>query len=209
MMGILDFLHRPARPETLDIPLFPLHTVLFPGGVLPLKIFEQRYLDMAAACLKDKTPFGVCLIDSGNETGAAAEPHAVGTLAEITASDMEQLGILLVTVRGGRRFRIVSKAVAPDHLLTGRVELLAEMPTVAVPPERQRLLPFLQRVVSDLDPARIAEPHRFDDAGWVGCRITEILPVQNLAKQKLLELDDPLVRLEILEKYLDQRRLLG
>ena len=209
MMGILDFLQRQPKPETMDIPLFPLSTVLFPGGLLPLKVFEQRYLDMAAACLRNSTPFGVCLIESGHETGTAAKPHAVGTLAEIVRSDMEQLGILLLTVRGGRRFRILEQQEGEAHLLAAKVELLPATPAAPVPPERQRLLPLLKRIIGDLGPERVEAPHRLDDAEWVGCRITEVLPIQNLAKQKLLELDDPVVRLEILEKYLDQRHLLS
>ncbi|HEX6735686.1 MAG TPA: LON peptidase substrate-binding domain-containing protein [Azonexus sp.] len=210
-MGWFDFTRAPAGTavETLRLPLFPLNTVLFPGGVLPLKIFEQRYLDMAAASLKDNSPFGICLIANGNETGHAAEPHAVGTLATIASWEMEQLGILLITVRGGRRFRILDRQVNADNLLEGTVELLAEPPPAALPPERRRLLPLLRRIVSDLGPERMPEPHPFDEAEWVGYRITEVLPIQNLAKQKLLELEDPLARLEILETFLDQRKLLG
>jgi Lon protease-like protein len=208
-MGLFDFLRRQSGPDVLDIPLFPLNTVLFPGGLLPLKIFEQRYLDMAAACMKEHLPFGVCLIAAGSEAGAPAEPHAVGTLAEIAGWEMPQLGILLVTARGGRRFRILDKRVEPDRLLRARVEVLPDAGAVPLPPERERLLPLLRRIVSDVGRERMPEPHRFDDSEWVSCRLTEILPVQNLAKQKLLELDDPLTRLEILEKYLDQRKLLG
>lgn len=211
MMGWFDFSRTPSGPvvETLDIPLFPLQTVLFPGSVLPLKIFEQRYLDMAAACMKENKPFGICLIASGEETGPAAEPHPVGTLAEIGDWEMEQLGILQITARGGRRFRILEKRLGAAQLQEARVEIIADNGPLGVPPERQRLLPLLRRVVGDLGPERMPEPHHFDDAEWVGYRITEILPVQNLAKQKLLELEDPLARLEILEKFLDQRKLLG
>ena len=211
MMGWFDFSRTPSGPvvETMDIPLFPLQTVLFPGSVLPLKIFEQRYLDMAAACMKENKPFGICLIASGEETGPAAEPHPVGTLAEIDDWEMEQLGILQITARGGRRFRILEKRLGAAQLQEARVEIIADNGPLAVPPERQRLLPLLRRVVGDLGPERMPEPHHFDDAEWVGYRITEILPVQNLAKQKLLELEDPLARLEILEKFLDQRKLLG
>ncbi|MFN4341844.1 MAG: LON peptidase substrate-binding domain-containing protein [Azonexus sp.] len=209
-MGWFDFMRSPggASIETLSIPLFPLNTVLFPGGLQPLKIFEQRYLDMAAACLKDDRPFGICLIDRGSEVGQAATPHAVGTLARIANWEMEQLGILMITAQGGRRFRIIDSHAGPGNLLAGTVELLPEIPTVPLPQERERLLPLLQRIVSDLGPARIPPPHRYDDAEWVGYRITEVLPIQNLAKQKLLELDDPLARLEILEKFLSQRKLI-
>lgn len=211
MMGWFDFVRSPdgASVETLRIPLFPLNTVLFPGGLLPLKIFEQRYLDMAAACMKEGTPFGICLIASGDETGNAARPHAVGTLASIGNWEMEQLGILMINVTGGRRFRIIYSETGPGNLLHGTVEILAESGPTPMPPERERLLPILRRVIADLGNERIPEPHLYDEAEWVGYRITEFLPVQNLAKQKLLELDDPLARLEILEKFLDQRKLLG
>ena len=210
-MGWFDFTRSPAgnAVETLRVPLFPLNTVLFPGSVLPLKIFEQRYLDMAAACMKSGSPFGICLIDKGSEVGAAAEPHAVGTLATIANWEMEQLGILMITAHGSRRFRIIETSLGANNQLEASVELLAETGPTPLPPERQRLLPLLRRVATDLGNERLPEPHRYDEAEWVGYRITEVLPIQNLAKQKLLELDDPLARLEILEKYLDQRKLLG
>src|SRR5574343_15339 len=214
-MGWFDFTRAPAgtQIETLRIPLFPLNTVLFPGGILPLKLFEQRYLDMAAACMKDGSPFGVCLIDRGSEVAGsgqgAAQPHAIGTLATITRWEMEQLGILMISAQGGRRFRIIQSAPRADHLLEGTVELLPTTPETPLPQNREKLLPLLQRIVRDLGPDRMPAPHRFDDAEWVGHRITEVLPIQNLAKQKLLELDDPLTRLEILEKYLAQRKLVG
>jgi len=176
-----------------------LNTVLFPGGVLPLRIFEQRYLDMAAACMKEERPLGICLIASGEEARAIAEPHPVGTLARIADWGMEQLGILQVTARGEQRFH---------NLMQASIELIADDGPLPVPLERQRLLPLLRRIAGDMGPARIPELHRYDDAEWVGFRITEILPVQNLAKQKLLELEDPISRLEILEKFLDQRNLL-
>ena len=210
-MGWFDFARSPsgASVNTLQIAVFPLNTVLFPGGVLPLKIFEQRYLDMAANCMRENTPFGICLIASGGETGLAAEPHMVGTLATIGSWEMEQLGILLITAQGGRRFRIIESSAGPDNLLVASVELLADVVPAPLPPARERLLPLLRRVVSDLGNERIPEPHRFDDAEWVSYRITEVLPIHNLAKQKLLELEDPLARLEIPEKFLDQRNLLG
>ena len=210
-MGWFDFARSPsgASINTLQIPVFPLNTVLFPGGVLPLKIFEQRYLDMAAHCMRENSPFGICLIANGGETGLPAEPHPVGTLATIGNWEMEQLGILMITAQGGRRFRIIESSVGPDNLLVTSVELLADVVPVPLPPARERLLPLLRRIVKDLGNERIPEPHRFDDAEWVGYRITEVLPIHNLAKQKLLELEDPLARLEILEKFLDQRNLLG
>ncbi len=210
MMGWLGFAGRQddRASRRMEIPLFPLNAVLFPGGVLPLRIFEQRYLDMAAACMKEERPFGVCLIVAGEEAGGIAEPHPVGTLARITDWEMEQLGLLQVTTRGEQRFRIVDKAVGPDNLWRAGVEIIPNDGPLPFPVERRRLLPLLRRIAGDMGPARIPEPHHYDDAEWVGYRITEILPVQNLAKQKLLELEDPISRLEILEKFLDQRKLL-
>lgn len=198
-----------ATPQILEIPLFPLNTVLFPGSVLGLKIFEQRYLDMVTAALREHSHFGICLIIKGSEVGDAAEPHTIGTLASIDQADMEQLGILLTTCRGGQRFRILERRVEASGLQTAKVQLLPDANGTAIPPERERLLPLLQKIVSDVGPERMPEPHHFDDAAWVSYRLTEVLPIQNLAKQKLLELDDPLVRLEILEKYLSQRGLLA
>lgn len=211
-MTWLDFLRKKPEvelraKERLDIPLFPLGSVLFPGGILSLKVFEQRYLDMAAECLRAKTPFGVCLIASGKEVGEPATPHAVGTLAHIRDADMAQLGILMLKVQGGRRFRIVSSSVQADGLLRATVELLDEAEGCDVPSAQQGLLPLLKKIVSDLGPDKMPEPHAFDDAAWVGYRLTEILPVQALAKQKLLELDDPISRLEIIHTYLAQRQL--
>ncbi|WP_334158606.1 LON peptidase substrate-binding domain-containing protein [Oryzomicrobium sp.] len=215
-MGLGDWLKRhlgdgsateTALPETLDIPLFPLGTVLFPGGVLGLKIFEARYLDMAAACLREDVPFGVCLIAEGKDTGTPAVPHPVGTLARLTRCDMEQPGILLASAQGGRRFRIVERRIEANGLQRARVELLAEPPAAAVPEALAGLAPLARRIAADLGVEKMPPPHDFADALWLGYRLAEAMPVQPLAKQKLLELDDPLSRLEILHTYLAQRGL--
>lgn len=197
----------PVGPQRAEIPLFPLGGVLFPGGVLSLKVFEQRYLDMAASCMREQLPFGVCLIASGKEVGKPAIPHGIGTLAHIDAGDMPQLGILMLSVRGGRRFRILSHSVQSDGLLRAQVVLLDEPAHQGVPAAQQGLIQLLRRVAADLGPEKMPVPHAFDDATWVGYRLTEILPVQALAKQKLLELDNPVSRLEILHTYLSQRKL--
>ena len=197
----------PPAAERMEIALFPLGAVLFPGGTLSLKVFEQRYLDMTAACMKAKQPFGVCLIAHGKEVGEAAVPHRVGTLAHIEEADVPQLGIMMLKLHGGRRFRILSEAVQPDGLLRAEVELLDEPEGRAVPTAQQGLLPLLMKIVNDLGPEKMPQPHAFDDAAWVGYRLTEIVSVQMLAKQKLLELDDPVSRLEILHAYFAQRKL--
>lgn len=220
-MSLFGFLHRStagtaAEPAAhtssaqMEIPLFPLSSVLFPGGILTLKVFEQRYLDMAAECMKQSAPFGVCLIASGKEVGGPATPHAIGTLAHIVEADMPQLGILMLKVQGGQRFRIASSPTAAaknDGLLRANVKLIEDKSDVPVPSAHQHLIPLLRKIVNDLGPEKMPEPHDYDNANWVGYRLTEILSVQMLAKQKLLELDDPLSRLEILHTYLAQRKL--
>lgn len=211
-MSWLSFLRKTdaevsPTPERLGVPLFPLGTVLMPDGLLSLKVFEQRYLDMAAACMRANSPFGVCLIESGKEVGEVAIPHRVGTLAHIESGDMPQLGILMLKLRGGRRFRIISHSAQASGLLTAQVELFAQAESTPLPAEHQGVLPLLRRVIAELGPEKVALPHHFGDASWVGYRLIEILPVQPLAKQKLLELDDPISRLEIIHTYLAQHHL--
>ena len=194
--------------ERLEIPLLPLAAVLFPGGVLSLKLSEQRYLKMAAACMESRAPFGVCLVLGGKEAGQGVQPHKVGTLAYIDRGDLPPSDVLSVNIRGGRRFRILSQVLGDDGLLRAQVELLLEPERREVPVDQRGLLPLLRKVVGDLGGEKIPEPHDFDDAAWVGYRLTEVVPVQLLAKQKLLELDDSVSRLEILFAYLSQRKLL-
>ena len=215
-MSWLDFLKREPEAETavpapvrFEIPLFPLSTVLFPAGILSLKVFEPRYLDMVAACMRDHAPFGVCLIESGKEVGEPAVPHKIGTLAHIDHGDVPQLGMLTLAVHGGQRFRILSQRAEADGLLRAEVELFEEQARQAIPEAQQGLLTLLHKVASDVGLDKMPEPHHFDDAAWVGYRLTEVMPVQPLAKQKLLELEDPVSRLEILFTYLAQRKLVS
>jgi Lon protease-like protein len=172
--------------------------VLFPGGRLPLRIFEQRYMEMAKACLKHESPFGVCLISEGAEVGAPATPVGVGTLARIAAWDMPQLGVLQVTARGERRFRILERRVQPDGLAVGKVELLAEEADAPVPSELSRCVRLLERVIEQ-HPELLERPHRLDSCAWVGARLAELLPFPLPSKQALLEMDDARARLERLE----------
>lgn len=193
----------------LALPLFPLNTVLYPGGALPLKIFEQRYLDMAKDCLKGNQPFGVCLIAEGSEVGRPATPHAVGTLAHIANWDMAQLGVLQVVATGSQRFRIRSQTTESSGLLRAEVELVPPEPVEKIPAHCARLIPLLRAVVEDLGERGPPAPHRFFDASWVGYRWCEVLPIPSIARQKLLELEDSVSRLEIIARYLAQKGLLG
>jgi uncharacterized protein len=192
-----------------DVPLFPLTTVLFPDGRLPLKIFEQRYMDMAKACLKNDSPFGVCLIASGRETGAPAIPHPVGTLARIVDWDMPQLGVLQVECRGERRFRIKSRRVEPSGLQRGEIELHDQPASQALSQQHQFLADLLSRIIDQIADGKPLPPYRFDDTNWVGCRLSEMLPMNASFKQELLELDDGGKRLEIIHHYLREKGLLN
>ncbi|MCV2218130.1 LON peptidase substrate-binding domain-containing protein [Thauera sp. Sel9] len=196
-----------STAETQRLPLFPLKTVLFPEGMLPLRVFEPRYMDMVTRCMREGEAFGVCLIAAGEEVGEAAVPHPVGTEAHIERWDMEQAGLLTLLVRGGRRFRVLDHEVERDDLLVAEVGWLPEPPPQAVPAAQQDLLPLLQSIVAELG-ERLPPPHRFDDAAWVGARYAELLPIPLLAKQRLLELDDAISRLEIVQRFLRERGLL-
>ena len=192
-----------------DVAIFPLHEVLFPGGLLPLRVFEQRYMEMTKACLRDDAPFGVCLIRAGVEVGAPATPEQVGCLARIVRWDMQQLGLLQIDTRGEQRFRILRSAVRDDGLTRAAIELLPADEDAAPPDELGACARLLKRVIEERDARLIEQPYRFESCSWVGSRLTEILPVPLAAKQKLMELTDARQRLEILHKFLAQHGLAG
>jgi uncharacterized protein len=169
--------------------------VLFPGGRLPLRIFEQRYMEMAKACLKHSAAFGVCLIREGAEVGTPATPSDVGTLARIASWDMPQLGVLHVVARGERRFRILARRVQPDGLARARVEILQEENDAEVPAACSTSVKLLERIIEQ-HPELLERPHRLDSCAWVSARLAELLPLPLAAKQALLELDDARARLQ-------------
>jgi uncharacterized protein len=190
---------RGARID--DLPLFPLHTVLFPRGRLPLRIFEARYMDMAKSCLRDGTAFGVCLIREGREVGDAALPHDIGTLARIASWDMPQLGVLHVVALGEQRFRIRSRKVQADGLARAAIDVLPEDADGAVPQHCIRCVRILERVIGE-QPTLLEPPHRLDSASWVSARLAEVLPLEGTAKQALLELGDGVERLERINRLI-------
>ena len=194
-------------PRSLDIPIFPLHTVLYPEALLPLKIFEPRYMDMVKTCLKNDTPFGICLIQEGSEVGAPAMPHAIGTLASIGHWDMPQLGILHIMTQGGERFFIEDSEVARDGLIHAQVVLMAAEATQAVPAEFAGSVAVLHHIIDELGEARFSQPLRLDDASWLSYRLAETLPLKASVKQDLLEMNDSLMRLKILWEFLKRHGL--
>ena len=192
------------------LPLFPLRSVLFPGGLLALKVFEARYLDLMAECLRHQQPFGVvCLLQGGEvraDKTAAVRFESTGVLARLDDVDSEQPGVLRVRCTGTRRFRLEGATnQQPDGLWVGRAELLPD--DAALPPNAAHL-PTVQALANAIATlkAQGAEPfhlpHRLDDAGWVANRWCEILPISLSAKQKLMALDDPQLRLQLVHDYL-------
>jgi hypothetical protein len=179
-----------------EIPLFPLNTVLFPGGPLPLRIFEPRYVDMVRHCMREGSAFGVVLIRAGGEVGAVARTADVGTSARIVDFSSLPDGLLGISCLGERRFRVLRRWRQDSGLNVGEVEWLPDAEPAALPAETSFLSDLLRRVLPELGEMYANVPRRFDDAGWVGARLVEILPLSLGDKQALLELDDPLVRLE-------------
>jgi len=175
--------------------------VLFPGGRLPLRVFEQRYMEMAKACLRDAAPFGVCLIREGAEVGAAATPMEVGCLARIAEWDMEQLGVLQIVARGERRFRVLERRAQADHLLRASIEILPDDEDSKIPDSCLICVRLLERLI-DQQGALFEAPHRLDSSAWVSSRLAEILPLPLAVKQELLEIADGRARLERLNGFL-------
>ena len=196
------------------LPLFPLGMVLFPGAILDLKVFEARYLDLMSECMRSQQPFGVVCLRTGREVGAAdsgMQLEDVGTVAHLEEVDAEQAGILRVRCKGGLRFRIKGAA-------TQRENGLWEAPVQDLPPDtaRQPGPAVLQTVhalgeairkLREQDQLPFAPPYRLDDAGWVANRWCELLPIPLPAKQKLMELDDPVIRLSLVDGFLRDKKV--
>lgn len=191
-----------------SVPLFPLQAVLFPGSLLPLRIFEARYMDMAKSCLKSGDPFGVCLIREGAEVGAPAVPEAVGCLARIADCDMEELGILKVKAEGLERFRLRESRIERQGLIVGEIERIEPEALAPEAPGLADCALFLRKVFAAIGNERFAGEPAYGDATWVGFRLAEVLPLRNDVRQKLLELTDATLRLGVLHQFLRKQRLI-
>jgi Lon protease-like protein len=192
---------------TLSIPLFPLHTVLFPHGALPLRIFEPRYLDMISTCMKNGNGFGICLIKEGSEVGKAADTYETGTLSEISYFNMDANGMLCITAHGKQRFHILSKSVLHNQLTIADVELLPNEEEQQIPSEFSPAVDILRNLLEQLGyPFAKLEKH-YDDATWVGSRLAELLPLRLEHKQYLLQLNDPIKRLDRLWQLMEELEL--
>ena len=204
----------PARPDSVtrssnvkhaDLPLFPLRTVLVPGGALSLQIFEPRYLDMVRECARNESGFGVCLILEGSEAGTPPQHAGIGTMARIKDFNTLPNGLLGILASGETRFRVHRTRVRDNGLLVGEVEWLHDGPSRPLPEQYAILSKVLERIMEQIrdDYPDWGEEY-LDDSHWVGYRLTEWLPLDNLEKQSLLGLEDPEIRLQRLLERLPQ-----
>ncbi len=200
-----------GHPST-PLPLFPLRAVLYPGGLLALRIFEQRYVELTKACVRDGSPFGVCLLTQGDEVaGRVPEPvrfAAVGTLATIETWDMPELGIFHVRAAGGTRFEVLSHATRDDGLVVADVAPIPAEPAVALGAAHAPLVRLLEVLATRIGPQNFPAGRAFDDASWVGYRLAELLPLPLSVKQSMLEINDGNVRLDVLLRFLTQQGVL-
>jgi len=199
-----------TNPTTQKIPLFPLGTVLFPDGVIALKIFEARYLDMIKKCLREKTEFGVVSIlkDQSDETLSPTFSQ-IGTLAQIEDFDPVQPALYMTKSVGTQRFRLLSSQQEPSGLWIGEVELLANDPITPIPEEHQRVVNLLNEIISViqsedlLGESPFKKPFKTDDCGWVSNRLAELLPISLAQKNHLLAQTNPRIRLDLVTEIIE------
>ena len=184
--------------ESSIIALFPLHTVLFPGGPLPLRIFETRYTDMVRRCMREQQPFGVVLIQDGDEAGDVATTATVGCTARIADFHTLHDGFLGISCVGDRKFSVFRVWRASDGLNMGEVSWLPAERQLALPERYAHLAVTVRRALEDLAEHYEHVERKFEDAAWIGARLTELLPIGLADKQALLELEDPIERLDTL-----------
>jgi Lon protease-like protein len=187
----------------MELPLFPLSTVLFPGGPLALRIFEPRYLTMIGECMRGGHGFGVVLIDSGTEVGAATFA-STGTIAEIVDFDQRPDGLLGIVAVGRERFRVRASTQRPDGLYVGDVETAAPEPAQPLPQELTYLRSAAEQLVGELGPEYRPDPCAPIDAAWVSYRLAEMLPLSLETRQSLLEMPDALRRIETLLPHISR-----
>ncbi len=185
------------------IPLFPLNTVLFPGGILPLKIFEARYLDLVSECLRTDKEFGICLISSGDEVAGSAKCYEIGTMAKIIDWDKRDDGLLEIVVEGGQRFRLLDKRERANHLAEGDVLLIEDDDYEEIPVQYQLLSDLLRQIAQKFELSYQSEHELYENAAWVGYRLSEVLPLESDERQALLEIDNVMIRLQHIQDAIE------
>lgn len=185
---------------TQEIPIFPLNTVLYPAGRLPLRIFEARYVDMTKVCIRDNAVFGVCLIREGSEIGKPAQAMQAGCSARIAQWDVPHAGLFSLLVEGETVFRIQEQWIERDGLIRAHVVFEEPAEPVTLPDSYRALSRFLGELIEKLGAENFPSPLRLEDAAWVSHRMAEILPLPMSQKQRLLETRDPLDKLGDIER---------
>lgn len=203
--------------STLQIPLFPLGTVLFPDGVIALKIFEARYLDMIKRCLREETPFGVISIIKGSEIDTEEDQSTtfsnIGTLARIEDFDPIQPALYMTKSFGTQRFKLIEAKQAEDGLWLGEVELIENDPLIPIPQEHTKVVKLLNEIISVIESEDLLgetpfkAPHKLDDCGWVSNRLAELLPLSIAQKNHLLAQSNPRIRLDLITEIIDDDSL--
>jgi Lon protease-like protein len=206
-----------VTPPFVALPLFPLRSVLFPGGLLSLRIFEARYLDMLTTCLREERAFGVVCLTQGQEVKQAGDANAlrfeaIGTLAHVVDVDADTPGLLHIRCSGGARFECRRTHLASDGLWWADEAVCLDDDAQLPPgPEGQPAADALGRALAVLDvqqPGLMPHERQLDNAGWVANRWCELLPISLQARQRLLALSDPLARLQVVHAFLAQQQLL-
>ena len=188
--------------EKIKIPLFPLDAVLFPGGALPLRIFEPRYLDMISDCMKSESGIGVVLIKDGHEAGAAAKVHEFGTISYISYWHKRTDGMLGITLKGEQRFRVLSTEIKANQLTVAEVELLPDFDVREKEYDAEQFVTLLKQIIAQLEPPYTTMTKHYDDLDWVSARLIELLPLELKDKQKMLVMSDVYERIDCLHPLL-------
>lgn len=207
----------PSPSETLHIPLFPLGATLYPEGVIALKVFEVRYLDMTKTCLRQGSPFGIVTLDQGSEVrvaGQDVEFHETGTLATIIHFDAVQPNLFMIRAQGGKRFRIKHRELASNGLWWAQAELIEPDAEIEIPPELQPTARALEKIIENIHQQEIPEdqqpflkPYRLNDCAWVANRCAELLDLPAAQKQHLLTMENPRLRLDMIQDILEEMGL--
>lgn len=167
-----------------------------------MRVFEARYVDMTRNCLRNNSPFGVCLIREGREVGAPALPHDLGCLATIVDCDTQQLGVFQLQTSGEQRFRINNRTTSSQGLILADATLIEDEPELALPDEFRNCAQLLELMLERHGDALFPKPHRLGDADWASFRLAERLPIPLSMRQQLLEMSDSLHRLTALQRLL-------
>lgn len=202
-------------PDSTQLPLFPLKAVAFPGGLLSFRVFDARYLALIAQCLRESQSLGViatCTTTAHDHQQAAPQTERVGVRAELIKTDAQHLGVLHVRCRGMERFEVLSTQPQSNGLLTASVQFLPRDKSVSPTSELLESLRALINAIAALKAQGVQpflSPFRLDDAGWVANRWCELLPIPLAAKQRLMELNDPLIRLKLVDEFLKNKGLIN